>query len=175
MRRVSTVLAASVAALVLLLPGTPAWAHNVLISSSPARDATLATAPDAITLVFAQKLNPDFTTVVLSDAARQRVPASVPEVADTKATITPSGTLGGGAYTVAYRVVSVDGHTVQGSYSFTVSGPAASAPPQKPVEPAASDDPAGGVSSATLLAIGAAAVMVLLIGAVVLLRGRRRR
>ncbi|WP_067495089.1 copper resistance CopC family protein [Actinoplanes sp. TFC3] len=181
--RVSTVLAALAAVAVMLLPGTPAWAHNQLLSCDPARDATLKKAPEAITLTFAQKLNPDFTTVVLSDAAKQRVTTSAPQVDTTRATIEVTAPLAGGNYTVAYRVVSVDGHVVQGSYGFQVAAaaapfaPASSTPSPAPAavdlveeEPAAG----GGMSPATLIAIAAAAIVVVAAGAVALFRTRRR-
>ncbi|MFF3855405.1 copper resistance protein CopC [Micromonospora sp. NPDC002575] len=121
--------AAALAALaVLVAPAAPAAAHNSLASAVPAADARLTTPPSEITVRFLQKLNPDLTTVVLSDAARRVVPTGAPVVAGTRATVTVAEALPDGAYTVAYRVVSTDGHPVQGSYRFTVAGPAATAP-----------------------------------------------
>ena len=52
----------------VLIPGSPAWAHAQLLSSDPAKDATLTEAPAAVALKFSERLNPDFTTIVISDA-----------------------------------------------------------------------------------------------------------
>ncbi|MFF5077250.1 copper resistance protein CopC [Actinoplanes sp. NPDC000266] len=124
MTYVGKVLLGLAALLAVLVPGTPAWAHTQLVATTPAKDAVLTRAPGAITLEFSQRLNPDFTTIALSDAARRRVDASSPAIDTAKGTILPREPLANGTYTVAYRVVSVDGHTVQGSYVFTVDDPA---------------------------------------------------
>jgi methionine-rich copper-binding protein CopC len=108
----------------VLAPGTPAWAHAQLVATDPAPGAILTASPAAVTLTFNEQLNPDFTTIVVSDAAGQRIPASDPAVAAAAGTVTLSRTLANGPHTVAYRVVSVDGHSVQGSYAFTVADPA---------------------------------------------------
>ncbi|XVV09758.1 copper resistance CopC family protein [Actinoplanes sp. CA-131856] len=164
-------LAALVAA--VLLPTTPAWAHTQLVATTPAKDAVLTTAPEAITLEFSQRLNPSFTTIALSDAARQRIEASTPAIDVAKGTIVPRKPLANGTYTVAYRVVSVDGHTVQGSYVFTVDDPAL--PPAAAKATAA--PPAGSRGIPTGVLIGLAALGVALAGAAAYLfvtTGRRR-
>ncbi|MEV6519325.1 copper resistance CopC family protein [Micromonospora chalcea] len=124
-RTVPALLAALFTAALLLVPATPAAAHNSLQEATPARDARLTTAPTQVTLRFMQRLNPGFTTITLRDAAERPVPASAPAVDGATGTVTIEEPLGNGTYTVAYRVVSRDGHPVQGSYRFTVADPAA--------------------------------------------------
>ena len=190
-------LAAVLAAAALLLgPVSPAYAHNALRKATPAQDARLTTPPAEITLEFMQKLNPKFTTITLSDAAEQKVATSDPEVTGTKGTITVDAPLANGTYTVAYRVVSTDGHPVQGSYEFTVADPSASASPEasEPVatpsaaptsavptsaaattasaSPVASDSTDGGPGTLALLAGGG--VLVLLVAGAVVFMVRRR-
>ncbi|MFI5889982.1 copper resistance protein CopC [Actinoplanes sp. NPDC051513] len=114
-------LAAAAAALVVLLPGTPAWAHNSLVDSSPAANAHLSASPKQVTLRFLQRLSPAGTVIVLADAARRRVPTSAPAVAGATGAVTIARKLASGAYTVAYRVASRDGHVVRGWYGFTVA------------------------------------------------------
>lgn len=126
-RSVTALLAAVLTAL-LLVPATPAAAHNSLQEATPARDARLTAAPTQVTLRFLQRLNPSFTTITVSDAGQRRVPTSAPAVDGATGTVTIDEPLGNGTYTVAYRVVSRDGHPVQGSYHFTVADPAAPAP-----------------------------------------------
>ncbi|PZG12835.1 copper resistance protein CopC [Micromonospora craterilacus] len=143
-------LAAALAATALLLgPISPAYAHNVLRKASPAQDARLKTSPAKITLEFMQKLNPTFTTITLSDAAEQKVATGEPEVTGTKGTVTIDAPLANGTYTVAYRVVSTDGHPVQGSYRFTVADPTASAEPTVSASPEASEAAATPSAAAT--------------------------
>ncbi|MFI7220264.1 copper resistance protein CopC [Micromonospora maritima] len=112
----------------LLAPATPAAAHNSLQSATPAQDARLTAAPTTVTLRFLQRLNPEFTTIVLSDADRRKVPTRAPAVDGSAGTVTVEQPLANGVYTVAYRVVSVDGHPVQGAYRFTVADPTAPTP-----------------------------------------------
>ncbi|MGV9373204.1 copper resistance CopC family protein [Micromonospora tulbaghiae] len=126
-RSVTALLAAVLTAL-LLVPATPAAAHNSLQEATPARDARLTAAPTQVTLRFLQRLNPSFTTITVSDAGQRTVSTSAPAVDGATGTVTIDEPLGNGTYTVAYRVVSRDGHPVQGSYRFTVAYPAAPAP-----------------------------------------------
>ncbi|MDG4800377.1 copper resistance CopC family protein [Micromonospora sp. WMMD980] len=169
-------LAAALTAL-LLAPAAPAAAHNALQSAAPAQDARLTAAPTSVTLRFLQRLNPEFTTIVLSDAERRKVPTGVPAVDGTAGTVTVDQPLANGTYTVAYRVVSADGHPVQGSYRFTVADPAAPAAagvagtstPATPVSAAGAHDgpPLALVAGGVVVALAAAGAAVLLL--------RRRR
>ncbi|WP_431932573.1 copper resistance CopC family protein [Micromonospora sp. RP3T] len=175
---------AAVVALVfaaLLLPATPASAHNALQTATPAQDARLTTAPTSVTLRFLQQLNPEFTTIVLSDADRRKVPTGAPTVGGATGTITVDQALPNGTYTVAYRVVSADGHPVQGSYRFTVADPTAGS-----TAPDAAGTPRGDTAASPAargttddgppvvpLAAGAVAGLAVL-GAFALLTRRRR-
>jgi copper resistance protein C len=170
MRKILLVVAALLA---VLLPGTPAWAHTALVSSDPAEDATLTRAPTAVTLVFSQRLNPDFTTIVLSDATAQRIPASKPAIDDVNGTITIGQPLGNGAYTVAYRVVSLDGHTVQGAYTFTVADPALPATTAERAAVTPPPDP-DGIPTPILIGLAVAGVLLAALAAYFYLTGRRR-
>lgn len=125
------------AALVVLISTTSAWAHNQLRSASPARDTTLTTAPTQVVLEFAERLDPTFTTIVVTDPGKKRVATGEPVVAGARGTVTLTQPLGNGTYTVAYRVVSADGHPVQGSYPFTVAVPGAPAAPTPASSPSA--------------------------------------
>ncbi|WBB56259.1 copper resistance CopC family protein [Verrucosispora sp. WMMD573] len=196
-RPLAAALAATLAATALLIgPVAPAYAHNVLSKATPAQDAKLKKAPTRITLEFLQKLNPSFTTITLSDADKQQVTTGEPEVSGTKGTVAIESPLANGVYTVAYRVVSKDGHPVQGSYKFTVADPTATAAPSPSPSPspsvsapapttsapsaeptAAAASPAassssGGPGTMALLA-GGGVLLALVAAAAVLLRRRR--
>ena len=188
MRRMPAALAALAAFGAAFGPAAPAWAHAQLVGASPARDATLRTAPTAVTLRFSERIDPDFATVVVSTAG-QRIPASGPVVDAGAVTITLAGAVGDGAWTVAYRVVSADGHTVQGTYGFTVATarePAAGGPSGAVGSPASraagssaapaasaytsSSLDARGIGTGSLVALGGAVLLV----AAFLVRSARR-
>lgn len=163
----------------VLIPAGPAWAHNSLRTATPARDATLPSAPTEVTLEFMQRLDPTFTTVVLTDAARRKLPIGEPVVTGATSTVQVTEKLPNGTYTVAYRVVSVDGHPVQGSYPFTVADPTSSAAPvvtvgaSAPV-PSAAMEPDGDPSAGLLVAGAALALLVLATAGLLWRRAARR-
>ncbi|GAB3141823.1 copper resistance protein CopC [Micromonospora sonneratiae] len=132
-----------VAVLVALIPARPAFAHNQLRAANPERDATLTAPPTQVMLDFVEPLNPTYTKIVITDAARQPVPTGEPVVSGTRGTVTFTQPLANGTYTVAYRVVSADGHPVQGSYPFTVSAATAAGTPSAPATPSADATPPG--------------------------------
>ncbi|MEU8657695.1 copper resistance CopC family protein [Actinoplanes philippinensis] len=123
----------------MLLPGVPAWAHNALAEATPAKNATLKKPPSEVKLRFLEKLKPDYTTITVSDAAKAKVETSAPKVDGATGVVTFGEPLGNGVYTVAYQVVSTDGHTVKGSYRFTVNDPSATAPPSAEPVPSPSE------------------------------------
>ncbi|BCJ68686.1 copper resistance CopC family protein [Polymorphospora rubra] len=181
--RVLAAVAATALALIagLALPAGPAWAHNQLTTAEPAPNSTLDAAPQQVVLEFVEPLNPRYTAIVVTDAAGMTVSDGTPEITGNRGTVTFAAPLAGGAYTVAYRVVSLDGHPVQGSYPFTVAGPepagvaptgTASAPATDAAVDAASVTESGG-GSGTAVALAAAAIA--LIAVVVALGVRRMR
>jgi copper resistance protein C len=168
-------LLAAAAILVVLLPGTPAWAHNTLLTAEPAQDATLAKAPTSVTPEFRERLNPKFTTIVVSDTARQPLPTSTPAVDGAHGTVTLNIPLNNGRYTVACRVVSMDGHAVQGAYTFTVADPALpAAPAPQSAASAAAAPPSGGIPGGVLIGIGVAGVALAGVAVYLGSAGRRR-
>jgi copper resistance protein C len=143
------------ALLAVLLPGVPVWAHNALAEASPAKNATLKKSPSEVKLRFLQKLNPDYTTITVSDAGKVKVATSAPKVDGATGVVTFDAPLGNGAYTVAYQVVSTDGHAVKGSYQFTVNDPSAAAPPAtaSPATASPATAPAPSVAATTAPAL----------------------
>lgn len=124
--RFAAALGATIA--VLLATAAPAWAHNALRESSPTGDAQIASAPERVDLAFAERLDPQFTTIAVTNADKQPVSTGKPTVSGVRATQPLTPGLAAGTYTVAYRVVSVDGHPVQGSYAFTVTASSVTTP-----------------------------------------------
>ena len=113
------------AALAAILWSGAAFAHALLDKSEPARRAVLTRSPAHVRLWFNERLEPAFCRLSVLDAEGRsttsdpaRVSAQNPKVLEL--TLPP---LGPGVYTVEYKIVSVDGHTVKASYTFTVKGP----------------------------------------------------
>jgi hypothetical protein len=106
---------------VLLVPAA-ASAHAVLVKSSPARRAVLAQPPRRVELTFNERLEPAYSTVSVWTAAKARVD-------DGKVVVGPDDPrrlsvgltpLKQGSYAVKFRVLSVDGHLVEGTFPFEV-------------------------------------------------------
>ena len=102
-----------------------AFAHTVLISSTPAVGSTIIGLPDSITLKFASPLlqikGKSINTIQVIDPMKLQI-ASKPTVSGNTltATLNESMKMAGG-FSVSYRVVAQDGHVVTGNYNFTVS------------------------------------------------------
>lgn len=191
--RIPRLLAAAAAAAVLaVLTGSPAWAHNSLTDAAPAKNATLDRAPDRVKLTFLQRVDPDALSIEVTDSAGRAVPTSGPTASGRTGTLTFDEPPPNGVYTVTYRVVSLDGHPVEGSYEFTVDDPSATPPPSptatiSPAVPSpapssvvAAPAPESAPRSAEsdgfpwwVLVAGTAVVVALVVGAVLLDRRRR--
>lgn len=106
----------------VLLAAAAAWGHAALVRSSPARRATLAAAPERVQLWFNEPVEPRFSTVSVWDAAGRQVDRGDARVEPGEPTRLVVGlpSLGPGSYRVRFRVLSVDGHVVEGEFPFTV-------------------------------------------------------
>lgn len=103
---------------VFALP-TAASAHDQLVSSDPAADAQLDTAPTVVTLEFSAAIMDTglAMTVVDADGTDHLVDEPVADGTTVTATL---DTLPAGGYQVRWRVVSSDGHPISGYVPFTV-------------------------------------------------------
>lgn len=109
----------SFAALLALAPA--ASAHSVLLSASPADGASLDTAPSVVVLTFNEPIQS--TTMQLAVTASSGVTVTTEKATVSGAVVTqrlPTN-LPNDDYTVAYRVISVDGHPVTDSVGFSVN------------------------------------------------------
>lgn len=122
-RSVLVVLALALA----ILPGSAASAHSALIGSTPAAGSTIESLPAEVTLTFNEDLSTISPALVL---LRDGQPAATltPRVEGANLIAASPTDLAPGAYQLAYRVVSADGHPVDGTIDFTLTGSAAAAP-----------------------------------------------
>lgn len=101
----------------------PAFAHAELVSADPVDGAVLESAPESLTLSFNSSLLDGMAEIVVSNSAGEIVSGFVVESTGTRATAIWRADLPGDTYTVAYRIVSQDGHPVTGSLSFSYPDP----------------------------------------------------
>jgi methionine-rich copper-binding protein CopC len=118
--RVRRLIAAALAALAVW-PGT-ALAHAVLVKSVPAQRATLTEAPSKVELWFNERLEPAYSKASVTNEAgarvdRRDVTVSAEDPRRLSVSLPP---LVPGRYTVSFRVLSVDGHVVESTLTFTV-------------------------------------------------------
>ena len=138
-------------AALLALP-VPAQAHDTLLSSDPEDGASLETSPEEITLTYSADVLEVSPLVRISDENGDELAEIVPTVEGPVATATLEEPLPAGTHTVQWRVVSSDGHPIEGTFTLTVEQdseePAgAEDTAEETAEPAPSD--AGGAEQAT--------------------------
>ena len=101
-----------------------AFAHGEMVQATPAVDSNVLTAPSEVSIEFDGKLqiigNTNVNSIEVTDNQGQLIsfPTSVVEgnKISTKLQLTDIT----GLVSVHYRIVSEDGHPVEGDYSFTV-------------------------------------------------------
>jgi copper resistance protein C len=109
-------------AVVLVLGPQLAWAHAVLVKSSPAARAAVTRAPARVELWFNERLEPRFSELAVRDRDGQPANRGDARVGpdDPRLLSVAVPALAPGVYTVRYRVLSVDGHVVESEFRFTV-------------------------------------------------------
>ena len=108
------------ASLVVLAPAA-ALAHAHLDHANPPVGGTVQAAPHDVTIWFTQNLEPAFSTVEVTDAAGARVDEGKPEIGGNTMKVALKA-VSAGTYHVHWHAVSVDTHTTQGDFNFTVAG-----------------------------------------------------
>ncbi|GAA4905325.1 copper transport protein [Stackebrandtia albiflava] len=106
--------------LLVLLAGTPAHAHATVVSTSPAADEIVATAPSEIVVEFSEQVSvvAAETGVIAPDG--ERADAEPARSEGNVLTYRLRDDLPRGTYLVSYRVISADGHPVPGGYTFSI-------------------------------------------------------
>ena len=105
--------------LLLLLVTGEASSHAFLDHAEPRVGNKVATAPREVTLWFTQNLEPAFSSMTVTNSAGQRIDTGKTRVSGNQMSVSlRSG--GAGTYRVNWRVLSVDTHTTDGSFTFQV-------------------------------------------------------
>lgn len=102
-----------------------AAAHARLIKSAPAADAVLHHSPAAISLWFNEPPEVEFSSLQVLDAAAHVVfkgaLSITPEPNGLNVQVPP---LPAGDYQIRYRILSVDGHVLEGEFRFRIDASA---------------------------------------------------
>ncbi len=118
-----------------LLAPSSASAHAYLIKTLPAASGVLETPPANVQLTYDEAVEPRFAIISVTDAAgkqQTRGPVSR-SPADPDTLVVPLRPhLPEGWYLIYWRAISVDGHPVQGAFTYAV-GPNPGPAPQFPV------------------------------------------
>ena len=127
------------AALVLSRPDS-ASAHANLADADPAPNSVLDTPPSRITIWFTEPLEPSFSAIEVLDSRGSRLDnddSAVDPRNPTVMYVTLQDDLPNGTYTVAWRNLStVDGHTIRGTFFYSVGEPLSVQASDLPSEPA---------------------------------------
>ncbi len=99
----------------------PAAAHADLDGTTPRDGSTLDRAPSEIELRFDEPVQSTSTQVVVTAPDDSTVPVGEVDVLDSTATARIGTLPVAGEYTVGWRVVSADGHPIDGVLTFTVT------------------------------------------------------
>ena len=171
----------------------PAAAHDEVLSTSPEQDAVLETAPEQIELSYSGEIMDIGHQVLVTGPDGQSVTEG-PLERDGSQVIQPLAETGSeeGTYQVVWRVVSSDGHPIEGTYTYqvgdgadtTTAAPSLSSTPtdaptdgsdsSAQAQDAAAQEDSGGLSG---WAVGATVVVLALavIGLLGLMSRRRRK
>jgi copper transport protein len=111
--------AAAAAFFAAAVAATPAWAHARIVSTTPTDGAVLASPPPRVTIRFDDTVRVLGGTTVVANANKRPVTEGRPKASGRIVTI-PLRKLHEGDYTVRWRVLSDDGHTIEGVFAFAV-------------------------------------------------------
>jgi copper resistance protein C len=98
-------------------------AHAQVTSSVPAKNQTIKVLPNLVWLEFDGDLlsfgGNQINTISVTDSKKLRVDIGGPIVGGARISTKLKAGLQAGKYLVSYRIVSEDGHPVEGSYTFS--------------------------------------------------------
>jgi len=170
-----------------VLTAAPAAAHDQLLSADPPADAVLTAPPAAVSLSFSAELL-DISATVLVDGPAGPVEVTAPTVVGKQVTAALPADLPNGPYVVTWRVVSGDGHPIQGTYDFTLEAPSPISTPTStptatttapvtptPTDPAVLPTMPEQRTGGSPLATGVVSLLAVVTAAVVLIERRVRR
>jgi methionine-rich copper-binding protein CopC len=142
-----------------MVPAAAAQAHDVLETTDPASGSTVRTVPAKIGLTF------DHTPIAIGSVVRVEDTTGTDQadgpvvIVDNHVTQAVKADAPEGKYTVIWRVVSSDGHPIEGTFTFTADAANSTAGTATPA-PAPAPAPAG-IQTELITAGAVAAVLII--------------
>jgi copper resistance protein C len=166
-------------ALALLAAVPAASAHDGLTGTNPRNGQTVEEVPDVVALTFSGVPMALGTEVLVKDADGKDWPAREFRIVDNVVSQPVNPDASDGQYMVVWRVVSSDGHPIEGTFGFTTSsgGAGGPSPQQTGPEPAVDRSEESGPSASDSFPIGSVlgTVGVLVLGLLITWAARRRQ
>jgi copper resistance protein C len=102
--------------------------HNQLLSTNPPDHAYVAAGPARVSLTFDLPAQRGLSTIIVTgpDGHQWQAGPATEQAATVTAPLRPLGPAGN--YTVAWRIISADGHPVRGTFQFTLTTPGTGTP-----------------------------------------------
>ncbi|MFJ1735647.1 copper resistance protein CopC [Streptomyces sp. NPDC088254] len=167
--------------MLLLLGGTPAYAHTALENATPAPGAKVAAGTDVVALTFKDLKSGVPPKIGMVAAGGTTVPVGAPVVADGGTACAAVSPLPVGVVTLTYTVIAGDGDPQTSAFQFEVvdgakpvEPPSACADLSLPAPDTGGADTILGLGRTTATTVLAGAVAVIAGGGVVAVRRRRR-
>jgi hypothetical protein len=108
-------------AVLLMLTTSPAFAHAILVDSTPAPNAHIKPGPLAITMRYNSRI--DAARSKLTLAAGSQAPQRLHATASGMDVLQANTTVTRGEYVLRWQVLALDGHITRGDVPFTVDTP----------------------------------------------------
>jgi len=168
--------AAAVLALLFAMTGgaSTAFAHTELTNSVPGDGATLDRTPGSIQLSFTEPVDARLASVVVVGPKGENLAVGPPRQSGPGVMQPITASREAGRIRVSYRVISLDGHPVSDTYSFTVRRGDPDAPVASQSQDTSGAAAAGDTGLSAGLLAGALAVLALLVVGAVVARRRTR-
>jgi LPXTG-motif cell wall-anchored protein len=121
------ILVGLLSAVALVLGGTTASAHDTVIGTAPGDGETLTTAPTQVSVELSAVPQAIGSRMLVTSSDGTVLFDGEPTITDRVASVELPAVANDG-YQVAWRLVSSDGHPIDGTFGFVVEAPAAAAP-----------------------------------------------
>jgi copper resistance protein C len=108
--------------LIVLAGSARLEAHAFLKDAEPGVGSTVQTSPNEVRIQFTENIEPAFSSIQVFDASNRRVDKRDVHLdrSDRSLLQVSLPSLSAGTYKVVWRVVSVDTHVTNGSFSFRI-------------------------------------------------------
>lgn len=130
----------AVLTLTLLIPLSPAAAHDAVTGTSPEDGQDLEAVPETVDIIFTDTPLTLGSQIRVEDDQGENWAAGEVEITGNTASQALEPEIPAGEYTVTWRVVSSDSHPIEGTFGFAVAEAAADASPSAST-PAAGQSP----------------------------------